>query len=90
MLEEDRVLALTVISVSRLGLGGLEWTLRDALKKCNLLFLAVLGLHCCTGFPLIVASRGHSSLWRAGFSLQRLLLLWSTGSRALGLQQLWL
>jgi len=25
------------------------------------LFLAVLGLHCCTGFSQVVASRGHSS-----------------------------
>ena len=25
------------------------------------LFLAVLGLHCCTGFSQVVASGGHSS-----------------------------
>ena len=25
------------------------------------LFLAVLGLHCCTGLSQVVASRGHSS-----------------------------
>ena len=33
--------------------------------------------------------RGYSLLWCAGFSLRWLLLLWSTGSRASGLQQLW-
>ena len=26
----------------------------------NRLFLAVLGLHCCTGFSLVVVSRGYS------------------------------
>ena len=46
---------------------------------------------------LVVASRGYSSLRYAGFSLQWLLLLWSTGSRCVGFstcgtqaQQLWL
>ena len=24
------------------------------------LFIIVLGLHCCTGFPLVMASRGYS------------------------------
>ena len=24
------------------------------------LFLAVLGLHCCSGFPVVAASRGYS------------------------------
>ena len=33
---------------------------------------------------LVAASRGYSSLWCAGFSLQWLLLLWSTGSRRVG------
>ena len=37
------------------------------------LFFAVLGLHCCTGFSLVV-----------GFSLRCLLLLWSTGSAVVG------
>ena len=46
---------------------------------------------------LVAASRGYSSLWHAGFSLQWLLLLQSTGSRHTGFsscgtqaQQLWL
>ena len=43
------------------------------------LFLVVLGLLCCVGFSLAVASRGYSG---CGFSLRWLLLLWSTGSRA--------
>ena len=41
-------------------------------------FIAVCGL------SLVVASRGYSSLWCAGFSLRLLLLLWSTGSRCAG------
>ena len=48
------------------------------------------------GLSLVAASRGHSSLWCVGFSLQWLLLLWSTGSRHTGFsscgtqaQQLW-
>ena len=43
-----------------------------------LFFVAVLRL------SLVVASGGYSSLWYMGFSLQWLLLLWSTGSRCLG------
>ena len=36
------------------------------------------------GFSLVVVSGGYSSLWCAGFSLQWLLLLQSTGSRHAG------
>ena len=36
------------------------------------------------GLSLVAASRGYSSLWCAGFSLQWLLLLRSTGSRHAG------
>ena len=46
---------------------------------------------------LVAASGGYSSLWCVGFSLQWLLLLWSTGSKRVGFsscgtrdQQLWL
>ena len=35
-----------------------------------------------TGFSLVAASVGYSSLWYVGFSLWWLLLLQSTGSRA--------
>ena len=41
------------------------------------------------GLSLAAVSWGYSSLWCAGFSLRWLLLLWSTGSRAHGLQELW-
>ena len=41
-------------------------------------FIAVCGL------SLVAASGGHSFLWYAGFSLQWLLLLWTTGSRRKG------
>ena len=49
------------------------------LKKIFIYLLAVLGLHCCAGFSLVVVR---------GFSLQRLLLLRSRGSREQA-QQLW-
>ena len=49
------------------------------------------------GLSLAAASGGYSSLWRTGFPLWWLLLLWSTGSRHAGFsscgtraQQLWL
>ena len=54
--------------------------------KINLficLFLAALGVHyCARAFFLVAASGGYSSLRCPGFSLQWLLLLRSTGSRA--------
>ena len=52
------------------------------------LFLAVLGLHSCVGFSPVAASQGYSLLQCMGFSLLWLLLLYSTGSRTCGLQQL--
>ena len=36
------------------------------------------------GLSLVAASGGYSLLWCAGFSLQWLLLLWSTDSRRAG------
>ena len=45
------------------------------------LFLAVLGLHCCVGFSLVVTREGYTSLQYSGFSLWRLLSLQSIGSR---------
>ena len=47
-------------------------------------FLAERGLRCCVQLSLVVASGGYSSLQYAGFSLQWLLLLWSTDSRCAG------
>ena len=38
---------------------------------------------------LVAASGGYSSLWCSGFSLWWLLLLWSTGSRSMGLVAPW-
>ena len=52
------------------------------------LFLAVLSLHCHSGLSLVVAIAAHSSLRCVGFSLQRRLSWWCTGSRAHGLRQL--
>ena len=49
------------------------------------LFLAALGLRCCTrAFFLVAASGGYSSLRCTGLSLRWLLLLRSTGSRHVG------
>ena len=39
------------------------------------LFLALLGLHRCTGFSLAVASRGYYAVVCGAFSLQRLLVV---------------
>ena len=57
------------------------WTRTWQQPEIYCLFLALLGLHCCAGFPLAVAGRGCSLLWCSGFSLWWLLLLRSTGSR---------
>ena len=62
---------------------GFSWTHPSILglsfffKKILYLFLAVLGVHCCVGFSLLVVSWGYPYLCRAGFSLRRLLSLWS-------------
>ena len=45
-----------------------------------ILFLAMLCLHRCTGFSLVVASGDSSSSQCKGFSFRWLLLLWSMGS----------
>ena len=50
------------------------------------LFIIYFWLHwvfvAARGLSLVAASGGYSSLWCEGFSLQWLLLLWLTGSRA--------
>ena len=50
-------------------------------KSLIFFFLAVLGL---CGLSVVAASGGYSLLWCAGFSLQWLPLLRSTGSRHAG------
>ena len=50
------------------------------------MYLVALGLHCCLGFSLVVASGCHSSLRCEGFSLCCLLSLQSTGPKALWLR----
>ena len=57
-------------------------------KKLIYLFLAVLGLCCCMQISLVMMNGGCSLVAAQGFSSQRLLSLWSTGSRARGLQKL--
>ena len=51
--------------------------------------MVVLDLHGYEGFSLVAMSGGCSLVALCGFSL-RCPLLWSVGSRVLGLQQLWL
>ena len=46
------------------------------------------GLRCCTRACSSCGERGYSSLWCVAFSLQRLLLLQSAGSRARGFRSL--
>lgn len=46
------------------------------------LFLAALDLRYCTQAFLVAVSQGYCSLWCAGFSLQRFLLLKTTSSKA--------
>ena len=50
----------------------------------TLLFLAVLDLHCCMGFALVVASGNCSLLQCMGFSLLWPLWLWSKGFSSCG------
>ena len=54
------------------------------LKILFILFLAALGLCCCTRAFSSCSERGYFSLQCAGVSLQWLLLLWSMGSRRAG------
>ena len=46
--------------------------------------MAELGLHCCARAFSSCSERGPLFMWCAGFSLRRLLLLRSTGSRHTG------
>ena len=58
-------------------------------KLINLFIFGCVGSSLLrAGFSLVAVSRGYSSLWCTGFSLQWLLLLRSMGSRAQA-QQLW-
>jgi len=50
------------------------------------LFLTVLSLYHCTGFSLVADSRGYILVAERELLLQWLLLLWSMGSGAHGLQ----
>ena len=52
----------------------------------NLFIFGCVGLRCCEGFSLVVASGGYSLVVVSRLLTWRLLLLRSTGSRALGFQ----
>ena len=61
--------------------GRCMFSIRSTPVFCLFVCLAMLGLHCFKGFSLVVVS--GASLRCEGFSLLWLLLLQSTGSRAL-------
>ena len=54
------------------------------------LFLAMLGLPCCSGFSLVAEDRGYSLVLLGRLLIVWLLLSWSTGFRAPRLQSSWL
>ena len=54
------------------------------LKSNSYLFLALLGLHCCTDFPLAAASWGHCPVAACGLLTAEASLLWSMGSSGCG------
>ena len=67
------------------GVGEVMRKLAFFLKLINLFIFGCVGSSLLrTGFSLVVASRGYSSLRCVGFSSRWLLLLRSTGSRHVG------
>ena len=50
----------------------------------------MLGLRCCIGFSLVALSGGYFLVAVLGILIVENELEWSTGSKTLGLQQLWL
>ena len=55
---------------------------------CMVVYLALLGLRCCTGLSLAEVSRDPSLVWCTGFPLQQLLLSCRAGSPAFRLQSM--
>ena len=87
--------ALTVISLNFKGakINWILWKTRYGLRErkdskttfqisFSYFFMTVLGLCCCAQGFCSCNKQGLSSLRCTGFSLQRILLLWNTGSRA--------
>ena len=56
------------------------------IRDCIFVYLAVLGLCCCTSFSLAEVSRDHSSCGVQASLCRSFFLSWSVGSRAFGLQ----
>ena len=50
----------------------------------------MLGLRCCIGFSLVALSGGYFLVALLGILIVENELEWSTGSKTLGLRQLWL
>ena len=91
--KSDHLLKFTQKASSKAGIG----TYLICFQSCVLSFLINLFIYlfihyswlpwvfvAARGLSPVAASRGHSSLWCAGLSLQWLLLLRSTGSRRAG------
>ena len=64
---------------------GNNWLITLHFLLCIYFIQAVLGPGCCVGFLQLQRAGAAVCVWCPGFSLQQLLLLWSTGSRAHGL-----
>ena len=64
-----------------MGVGHLRSLCASPFFKKSCLFLLRWVFIAAHGLSLVVVSRGYSSLWCMGFSLQGFLSLWSTGSR---------
>ena len=90
-ISQARILQWVTISFSRAS--SPPWDLiqvcRIAGRFCcflfffnSYLFLALLGLRCCTDFRLVAASRDYPSVWCSAFSLWWLLWFQSSNSRA--------
>ena len=58
----------------------------NSLLNLFMFLLAVLGLHCCTGFSRVAASGSAVQFRREGISFRGLLYSQSAGSRARGLR----
>ena len=70
----------------------LDWlsvVFKYQLRHTFYFFPAALGLRCCAQVFSNCGEQGYSLWWCPGFSLRWLLWLWSTGSKAHGLQVLW-
>ena len=74
-----KMMIILLLSLMVLGVTGLSW----AVVVFFFFLVALVFIAACV-LSLVAASGGYSSSWCTDFSLQRLLLLWSTGCRHAG------